>query len=93
MKLTQKGSVHLIAFIVIALVIGVGVFAGYRISQLNNDEQSATVTAGELTSEQQAQVAETPALNEANTALDEVANDLDSDLDVSTLDDDIDALY
>lgn len=91
MKRAEHGFSHFIVLLVVALVIGVGVFAAARIAQLNDD--SASTQSTELTTEQQAEVDKTPELKEANTALTDVADDLESDLDASALDEDIDALY
>lgn len=91
MQRNQYGFSHFIAVAVIAVVIGVGAFAAYRISQLN-DDSVATNESG-LTAAQAAKVEETPQLKEANTALTDVESDLASDLDMSVLDEDIDALY
>lgn len=93
MNRTEQGFSHVIAIFVIALVIGMGFFVGYRISQLDKTNEIAATEAGQLSTEQQAKVDATPQLKEANTELTNVANDLSSDLDMSVLDEDIDALY
>ncbi len=91
-RLNTQGFSHIIAIALIVAVVGIVGFTGYRVMQAN-DTTSTSATADGTTPQEQAVIDADTTLKAADTTLGDVATDLDSSLDVSTLDTDINALY
>jgi len=84
----QQGIGHLVAFLVIAVVIGVGL-VGYRVSK---DATATTTPASTVASQAVPKKIQTKAdLAKADTSLD--ATPIDSSVNPNQLDSDLNALY
>ena len=81
---SERGVGH-VAIVLLLLVVGVVGFAGYTVmnSQKDNDKTASSV---------QAKVDSVPELKEADTTLTQASSGLDSSLETSALDADIDAM-
>ena len=81
---SERGVGHIV-IVLLLLVVGVVGFAGYTVmnSQKDTDKTASSV---------QAKVDSVPELKEADTTLTQASSDLDSSLDTSALDADIDAM-
>ena len=81
---SERGVGH-VAIVLLLLVVGVVGFAGYTVmnSQKDNDKTASSV---------QAKVDSVHELKEADTTLTQASSDLDSSLDTTALDADIDAM-
>ncbi len=91
MKRSEAGFAHLVMVLVAVVAIGVIGFVGYRVMQSQNDKKDTTTTS--VSKATQTKIDAAPTLKAVNTTLTDVASQLNSSLDTSTLDSDIQALY
>ena len=85
-RTSQAGVGHILALLLVIVVIGAVSFAGYTVWKTGEDEKSATTGQADTSIETKAD------LEDASASLDSLEAGLDEDLDVSTLDSDIDQL-
>lgn len=82
--ISERGAGHIVA-ILLVVVVGVVGFAGYKVMQSQDKKQS-------VTSSTQQKVDAVPDLKQADTTLNETDKELQTSLDTSALDEDIDAM-
>lgn len=88
-RINQSGFTHVFLLLVLVGVLAIVGLAGYRVLNLNKTVSDATAT----TSAVQKKVDAVPTLKAADQTLSDVSNQLNSDLNTSALDSDIQTLY
>jgi uncharacterized protein HemX len=89
---TEAGFGHVVVLAVLVLVFAIVGFAGYKVMQSQNDNNDTTA-ATQTSAKNQATIDDTPQLKAVDSTLSDVATQIDSSLNTSTLDSDIQALY
>ena len=89
-RLNQSGS-HVLGFALLVLVLGVVGFAGYKVQQAHNNSDTAVQTAT-TTAKVPATIANTAELQQASRALDDSSAQLNSSLDDSSLNTDLNSM-
>lgn len=97
---SQAGFAHVTVILVLLLVVGVVAFAGYRVWEAQSDSSVDTATMQTTTSSSDSVPAATQStidsqsdLKASDEALTQTASDLNTSLDTSSLDSDINSLY
>ncbi len=82
-SLSERGAGHIVAVLMVVVIAVVG-FAGYTVMKSQDNKQQTATT--------QQKVEAVPELKQADTTLSDTSTELDSSLDTSALDQDIDAM-
>ena len=90
MKLSNESGSHLIGFALGLLAVGVMAFAGYRVWQLQQPSTTATPATTAVAIPKA--ITNTASLNQAASALDQAANQVNGNLDDSALNADLNDL-
>ena len=90
MKTSNQAGSHVIAVTLFLLAVGVIGFAGYRVYQMQ--QPAATTDTSASTAAVPASIKNTASLNQAASSLDSVSTQLNSNLDDSSLDADINSM-
>ena len=85
-RVNQTGS-HPLAITLVALVLGLAVFTGYKVWQMQNNKTATQASATEKTAPET--ITTTKDLDDTSAALDSSSAQLDANLDDSSLDADL----
>ena len=90
-RLNQSGS-HIIGLALLVLALGVVGFAGYKVEQAHNKSDTTAQTAANKPVAAPTTIANTADLQQASSALDSSSSQLNSNLDDSSLNADLDSM-
>ncbi len=85
----QEGFTAIIAFVLAAGIIGLAVFASFRV--INKDDTTLSEDYGGLTQQSEAKIIDAQGLTDTQKSLEKI--NVDSDLDTSEIDQDIDSIF